>query len=78
MLYLRINAEDKYANNKKFRIIRDNCHYTDEYAVAAHSICNLKYNIPKEVTVIFYNGSNYDHNFFMNELAEELEGQFTC
>ena len=26
----------------------------------------------------FYNGSNYDFHFIINELAEEFEGQFTC
>ena len=25
----------------------DHCHYTDEYRGAVHSICNLKYSIPK-------------------------------
>ena len=40
--------------------------------------CNLKYDIAKEITVIFDNGSNYDHHFIIKELAEESEGQFTC
>ena len=45
---------------------------------AAHSICNLKYSIPKEITVIFRNGSNYGHHSIIKELREEFEGQFTC
>ena len=32
----------------------------------------------KEITIIFYNGSNYDNRFIINELAEKFEGQFTC
>ena len=28
--------------------LRDHCHYTAEYRPAAHSICNLKYNVPKK------------------------------
>ena len=45
--------EDKCANDKNYRKIRDHCHYTVEYRGAAHSICNLKYSILKEITVIF-------------------------
>ena len=52
--------EDKYAKDKEFCKIRDNCRYTGEYIGAAHSICNLKYNTPKETIMIFHNGSNYD------------------
>ena len=28
------------------------------YREVTHSICNLKYSIPKEITIIFHNGSN--------------------
>ena len=44
----------------------------------AHNIYNLKYSILKEITVIFHNGSNYDHHFIIKELAEEFEIRFTC
>ena len=40
--------------------------------------CNLRYSMSKEITIIFYNGSNYDNRFIINELAEKFEGQFTC
>ena len=39
----------------------------------AHSICNLKYSIPKETIVIFHDGSKYDYHFTIKELAEEFE-----
>ena len=32
----------------------------------------------KEITIIFYNASNYDNRFIINEPAEKFEGQFTC
>ena len=36
-----------------------------KYRGAAHTICNLKYSIPKEITLIFYKESNYDYDFIM-------------
>ena len=31
----------------------------------------------KKIPVVFHNGSNYNYNFFMKELAEEFKEQFT-
>ena len=45
---------------------------------AAHNVCNLRYKTPKEIPLVFYNGSKYDYHFITKELAEELEGQFKC
>ena len=45
--------EDKFAKNTKHCKDRDHCHYACKYSGAAHSICNLDYSIPKEITVIF-------------------------
>ena len=41
------------AKNKKDRKVRDHCHKTVEYRGAAHSICNLKYNVPKSILQFF-------------------------
>ena len=43
-----------------------------------HSICNLEYSVPKKIPIVFYNGSSYDYNFIIKELAEEFRKQFTC
>ena len=43
-----------------------------------HSICSLKYNVPKKCSITFHNKSKYDYHFITKELAEELEKQFTC
>ena len=69
--------ENKYLKGKKYRQVRDHCHYTRKYPGAVHSICNLKHSVSKKVH-IFHNGSNYDYDFIIKELAEELEKQFTC
>ena len=59
-------------NTKKYCKVRDHCHYTGEYRGAAHSLCDLKYSIPKQITIIFHNESNYDYCFIIKELAEEF------
>ena len=71
----------KFFKNKNYRKVRDYCHYTGKYRGAAHSICNLKVNVPNEIPVVFHNGhngSNYDYHFIIKELANEFEGQFQC
>ena len=34
---------------------------------AAHSICNLKFDVPNEIPVFFHNGSNYDYHFTIKD-----------
>ena len=70
--------ENKYLKDKKYHKFRDHCHYTGEYRSAAHSVCNLKYSVPKNNPIVFHNGSNYDYHFIIKELAEEFKKQFTC
>ena len=70
--------ENKHLKDRKYRKIRDHCHYTGEYRGAAHSLCNLKYKVLKKVPIVFHNGSNYDYHFIIKELAEEFKKQFTC
>ena len=41
-------------------------------------MCNLKYRVPKKIPLAFHNGSNYDYNFIIKELAEEFKKPFTC
>ena len=65
-------------SNKKYNKVRDHCHYSGKYRGAAHDICNLRYKIPKEIPVVFHNGSTYDYHFIIKELAEEFEGEFEC
>ena len=58
--------------------VRDHCHHTGKYRGAAHSICNLRYKIPKEIPVVFHNGSTYDYHFIIKQLAKEFKGNFDC
>ena len=43
--------------DKKIYTVRDHCHYTRKYRGAAHNICNLRYKIPKKISIVFHNGS---------------------
>ena len=47
--------------------------FTGEYTGAAHSICNLRYDVPKEIPIVFHRVSNYDYHFIIKELGEEFE-----
>ena len=67
---------DNNDNDKKQQ--RDHCHYTGKYRGAAHNICNLRYKIPKEIPVVFHNGSTYDYHFIIKELVKEFGGNFEC
>ena len=51
---------------KLYHKVRDHCHYTGKFRGAAHSICNLRYKTPKEISIVFHNGSTYDYHFIIN------------
>ena len=63
----------KFSTDKNYQKIRDHRHYTGKCRVAAHSICNSKFNVPHEVSVVFHNGSTYVYQFIVKELAKEFE-----
>ena len=64
-----------YKNKCKFR---DHCHFLGKYRGAAHSICNLKYKVPKDVPVAFSNGSIYDNHLIIKQISQDFKGYFTC
>ena len=70
----RFSTDD---SNKKYKV-KDHCHYTGKYRGAAYDICNLGYKIPKEIPIVFHNGSPYDYHFIIKKLAEKFEGEFEC
>ena len=70
--------DHKYTNDKTYHKVKDYCHYTCKNRGAAHSICNLKYSIPKEDHVVFHNGSNFDYHFIIKLLPKEFEREFNC
>ena len=65
-------------SDKKHHKAKDHCHYTGKYRGEAHNICNLRYRIPKEIPIVFHNGSTYDYHFTIKELVKEFDGNFEC
>ena len=62
-------------NNDK---VKDHCHFTGKYRGAAHNTCDLRYKVPKNIPVIFHNGSTCDYHFIIKERASEFDGNFEC
>ena len=38
----------------------------------------MRYKIPKQIPVVFHNGSTYNYYFIIKELVEEFDGNFDC
>ena len=41
-------------------------------------MCNLRYKVPKEIPIVFHNGSTYDYHLIIKELVREFDGNFEC
>ena len=67
-----------FAKDINYRKVRDHCHYTGKYTGTAHSICNLKLNVPDKISVVFHRDLTNDYHFIIKELANGFEGQFKC
>ena len=73
-----IYTKKEFRTDKKYYKVRGHCHYTRKFRGAAHSICNLCYKIPKEILIVFHNGSTYDYHFIIKQLAIEFRVNFDC
>ena len=71
-------TDNKSKEYKLMMKVRDPCHYKGKWRGAAHSVCNLKYKVVKEIPVVFHNGSAYDYHFIIKYLAREFKGHFEC
>ena len=38
----------------------------------------MRYKLPKEIPVVFHNGSTFDYHFIIKELVKESDGNFEC
>ena len=69
-------AKKSFVMIKTTKKVRYHCHCTGKFRGAAHSECNLRYKVPKEIPVVCHNGSTFDYHFIIKQLAEEFEGEF--
>ena len=65
-----------FGKEKKNQVkVRDHDHYTGKFRGAAHLICNLRYSTQIDIPVFFHNGTNYDFNLIITELAKEFRSE---
>ena len=57
---------------KLYHEFKYHCQHNGKFRGAAHGICNLRYKTPKEILVVFHNGSTYDTHFIINKLAKMI------
>ena len=72
MLHLWKIFHKKLFGDINYGTVRDNCPYTGKDRGPAHSICNLKFDVPNKIRVDFHKGSKYDYHFIIKELANEF------
>ena len=51
---------------------------TGKYKGAAHSVYNLRYNLLKQIPIVFHNGWNYDYHFIITGTVKEFKIKFSC
>ena len=69
----------KVFGTKKNQVkVRDHDHYTGKYRGPAHLICNLRYSTHIGIPVFFHNGTNYDFNLIITELAKGFRSEMRC
>lgn len=64
---------EKTFSDGNFLKCRDHCHITGEYRGSAHVICNLFYQIPRQIPVVLHCLKNYDSHLFIKSLGKNKE-----
>ena len=62
-----------FSKDKSHQIVRDHCHFTSKYRGAAHSVFNLRFNMPNKIPVVFHNGTNYNDHVIIREFKGKFE-----
>ena len=68
----------QFAKDKDYRKVIDHCYFTGEYRGASHAVCNLRFNVPNKISIVFQKGWNCDYDFIIKELANEFDERFDC
>ena len=67
-----------FGKKKNHSKVHDHDHYTGKFRGTAHLICNLRYSTQIDIPVFFHNGTNYDFNLIITELAKEFRSEMRC
>lgn len=59
---------DKFFKDKNEKV-RDHCHITGKYRGVAHKKCNIKYQVPNFLPILFHNLSGYDSHHIITKLG---------
>ena len=62
----------KEFNDPQNKKVRDHCYYMGLYRGEAHNNCNLKYQIPDHIPIVFHNLGGYDAHLFIKELEKRF------
>ena len=73
--FVQIKKSKDYKNKCK---VKDHCQFTGKNRRAAHSICNLKCKVPKDIPAVFHNSSIYDNHLIIKQISKDFNGYFTC
>ena len=87
MLPLTKKQEKEYKTQKLCRVCKlddmfnkdqNYCKVRDQREIdeTPRSICNIRYQTPKEIYLVFHNGPNYDYHPIIRERDEEFSSQF--
>ena len=60
VIYVKKKIFSTDDDNKRSHKVRDHCHYTENYRRVPDDNCNVRCKTPREIPVVFHNGSTYD------------------
>ena len=68
-----IYVKKVFCDDKNWKKVRYHGHYIGKFKGAAHSVCNLRNKLPKEIPLVFHNGSTYDYHFIIKNYQKNLK-----
>ena len=67
---MKLLTSNSYIKDKTYRQLEIIALIQINIEGSSHSIYNLKYSVPKEIPIVFYNEFNYDYYFIIKELTQ--------
>ena len=65
-------------DNKKMSKIKRSLSLHWKIQRSCSQYLQFKIKTPKEISVVFHNGSTYDYHFIVKQPAKEFDGRFEC